>query len=69
MSVVDVATQRKFGSIVDFAATTGQVYPKVVGLIVNIRGKKDPVYIPWSSVHPTNLQKKILIDFCHHNLV
>jgi magnesium transporter len=63
LPVIDAATSRKVGTIIDLAATTGQVYPKVLGLIVKIRRKKDPVYIPWNNVRRTSLADNIVIDF------
>ena len=63
LPVIDAATSRKVGSIVDLAATTGQVFPKVLGLIVKVRSNKDPVYIPWNCVRPTSLRKNVLIDY------
>lgn len=63
LPVIDAATLQKVGTIVDLAATTGQVYPKVLGLIVKIRRKKEPVYIPWNNVRRTSLHDNVLIDY------
>lgn len=62
LPVIDAGTDRKIGRILDFAASTPQVYPKFSALITTIRGSKDPVYIPWSTVRQIVPRKKIVIE-------
>ena len=63
LPVVDARLNRKIGRVVDVAAATGQVYPKTTGLITRVRGKKDPVYIPWVDVRKTTFKHQIDVDF------
>ncbi len=60
--VIDAATNRKIGRILDFAASTTQIYPKFSAFITTVRGSKNPIYIPWSTVRQIVPRKKIVIE-------
>lgn len=62
LPVLDAAVGKKIGTLVDLAATMGQVYPRITGLIVKMKGRKMPVYVPWNSVRKTVYRKHVSID-------
>ncbi len=62
LPVVDAQSNKVIGTIVDLAATTGQVYPKVTGLLVRSRGRKQPSYLQWSSIQRPVDKKFIALD-------
>jgi len=63
LPVVNASGSKRLGRIVDLAASTGQVYPKVTGLITKVRGRKEPVYVPWNLVRRTTFTKQVAIDY------
>jgi magnesium transporter len=62
LPVIDAGSGRKIGRILDFAASTSQVYPKFSALITEVHGSKNPIYIPWSTVRQIIPRKKIVIE-------
>lgn len=54
---------KKIGKLVDLAATTTQVYPRVTGLMVRIRRGKPPIYIPWSNVKRVVFKEYIAVEY------
>lgn len=60
--VVNASDGSKLGRIVDLAAATGQVYPKITGLMTRVAGNGKTLYIPWSRVRRTVDQKRIAVD-------
>ncbi len=62
LPVVRIGDNRQIGRLVDLAATTSQVYPRITGLIVQTHRTKPPVYIPWSNVKRMLLKDHIAID-------
>jgi CBS domain-containing protein len=60
--VLSLKTNQKIGRIVDIAATSGQVYPKISGIVVgtSLRGKT--TYISWNDVRRSDFHKKFLVD-------
>lgn len=62
LSVMSSHDNKQIGRVVDLAATTGQVYPKITGIVTKVRGRKEPVYIPWSTVKKTTYKKNISVD-------
>jgi magnesium transporter len=63
LPVVNASGAKRIGRIVDLAASTGQVYPKVTGFIIKVRGRKEPVYVPWNLVRRTTFSKHVAIDY------
>ena len=63
LPIVNPSGSRRIGRIVDLAASTGQVYPKITGIMTDVRGRREPVYIPWNLVRKTNFKKRIAIDY------
>jgi len=62
LPVVDARSGRVMGRVIDLAATTGQVYPKITGILVRARGRRQPVYLPWSSIQRPEGKKFIALD-------
>jgi magnesium transporter len=52
---------RTLGRLTDIAATLGQVYPRVSGLLVKVSGKKPPAYIPWNCIRNSLTERKIRV--------
>jgi magnesium transporter len=63
LPVLDNKTNQKIGHLVDLAATTIQVYPRITGLITKLKGRKDLVYIPWSNVKKAQFRKFISVEY------
>jgi CBS domain-containing protein/sporulation protein YlmC with PRC-barrel domain len=53
----------KIGKIVDLAARTSHVYPKITAIIALMQGSLEPVYIPWSHVRLTVFKKHVTVDY------
>ncbi len=68
LPVVNASGSKRVGRILDLAASTGQVYPKITGIITKVRGRRDPVYIPWNLVRRTTFRKRIAIDYSPESL-
>jgi magnesium transporter len=62
LPVVRISNNRRIGKLVDLAATTSQVYPRVTGLLVQTHRNKPPIYIPWSNVKRMVFKEHIAID-------
>jgi magnesium transporter len=62
LPVVDAQSEQPLGHILDLAVAMGQVYPKTTGLITKLRGKRQPVYIPWSDVKKTTFKKAVPVE-------
>jgi magnesium transporter len=60
--VTSLRTNTRLGRVVDIAASTGQVYPKVTWLLVSRLGTRVPFFVPWSCVRRSEYTKKILAD-------
>jgi CBS domain-containing protein/sporulation protein YlmC with PRC-barrel domain len=60
--VIDAGTNRKIGRILDFAASTTQIYPKFSAIITTMHGSKNPIYIPWSTVRQIVPRREIVIE-------
>jgi magnesium transporter len=60
--VIDAGTNRKIGRILDYAASTTQIYPKFSACITAIPDSKTPIYIPWSAVRQIVPRRKIVIE-------
>mgnify|MGYP001593406766 CR=1 FL=1 len=60
--LIDESSQSVVGRVVDFAAAPGQVYPKITGIIAQLKNKKEPMYIAWSIVKKTSFRKNISIS-------
>jgi CBS domain-containing protein/sporulation protein YlmC with PRC-barrel domain len=63
LPVYRVSDNKRMGRLVDLAAVTTQVYPRVTGIMVRIHIGKPAVYIPWSSVKLMVLKKRITVDY------
>jgi CBS domain-containing protein len=62
LPVVRISNNKRIGKLVDLAAITSQVYPRVTGLMMQTHRHKPAIYIPWSSVKRIVLKKYIAID-------
>jgi len=58
-----MSDNKRIGKLVDLAATTMQVYPRVTGLIVRTHRRKPPIYIPWSNVKRMVFKEHIAVEY------
>jgi CBS domain-containing protein/sporulation protein YlmC with PRC-barrel domain len=63
LPIFSATTGRKIGRIVDLAARTSHVYPKITALIARVSGDSEPVYIAWPHVHLTVFKKHVTVDY------
>ncbi|HTY36236.1 MAG TPA: CBS domain-containing protein [Bacteroidota bacterium] len=63
LPIFNASTGKKIGRIVDLAARTSHVYPKITALIASIHEKDEPVYIPWSLVRLTVFKKHMTVEY------
>jgi len=63
LPVVNASGSKRIGRIIDLAASTGQVYPKVTGIITKVPGRREPLYVPWHLVRRTTFSKRVAIDY------
>lgn len=60
--VLDVCTNEGVGRVVDLAATTGQVFPRITGVMTRPKGRREPIYIPWNKLKHFDPPRCIKID-------
>jgi CBS domain-containing protein/flagellar motility protein MotE (MotC chaperone) len=63
LPLFSAATGRKIGRIVDLAARTSHVYPKITALIAQMNNGGEPVYIAWSHVRLTVFKKHVTVEY------
>jgi len=63
LPVFSLSSGKRIGRIIDLAARTSHVYPKITALITKLRDKKVPVYIPWNSVRLTALKRHVSVEY------
>jgi CBS domain-containing protein/sporulation protein YlmC with PRC-barrel domain len=63
LQVIRDDNKTKIGKVIDLAASTGQVYPKITGIIVHGHLAQKPVYIAWSCVRKASYKKFISVDY------
>ena len=63
LPVLRISDNKRIGKLVDLAATTLQVYPRVTGLMVRTRHGKPPIYIPWSNVKRMVFKEHIAVEY------
>jgi magnesium transporter len=63
LPVYRIGDSKRIGKLVDLAAVTTQVYPRITGIMVRIHIGRPPVYIPWSSVKLMVMEKRITVDY------
>jgi CBS domain-containing protein len=63
LPVIRTSDNKRIGKLVDFAASTAQVYPRVTGIVVRTHIGKPPVYIPWSNVKRIVFKKHLAIEY------
>jgi magnesium transporter len=63
LPLINVSDNREIGRIADLSAATGQVYPKITGMIVEVKGGKETAYIPWNKARKIVPQRNITIDY------
>ena len=63
LPVLRISDNKRIGKLVDLAATTMQVYPRVTGLMVRTRHSKPPIYIPWSNVKRMVFKEHIAVEY------
>jgi magnesium transporter len=62
LPVYDSDRDKKIGHITDLASTTSQVFPRITGVLANVKHTKGPIYIPWANVRIGAFQKRITVD-------
>jgi CBS domain-containing protein len=62
LPIVRVSDNKRIGKLIDLAATTSQVYPRVTGLMVRTRRTKPPIYISWSNVKRMVFKEHIAVE-------
>jgi len=62
LPVYDSDRNKNIGHIIDLASTTSQVFPRITGVLANLKHMKGPVYIPWTNVRIGAFQKSITVD-------
>ena len=62
LPVLRMSDNKRIGKLVDLAATTTQVYPRVTGLMVRINRGKLPIYIPWSNVKRMVFKEHLAVE-------
>ncbi len=63
LPVFNATGGKRIGRIVDLAARTSHVYPKITALIVKTHESPKPVYIPWRLVRLTVFQKHVTAEY------
>ncbi len=63
LPVYRISDNKRIGKLVDLAAVTTQVYPRVTGLMVRTHRSKTPVYIPWINVKRMVFKEHIAVDY------
>ena len=63
LPVLRISDNKRIGKLVDLAATTIQVYPRVTGLMVRTHRGKPPIYIPWSNVKRMVFKEHIAVEY------
>ncbi len=62
LPIYDSERNKKIGHITDLASTTSQVYPRITGILADLKHRKGPVYISWPNVRIAALQKSVSVD-------
>jgi magnesium transporter len=60
--IVRINNKERIGTVVDLAAATSQVYPRVTGLIMQTNRRRPPMYISWSNVKRIGFKEFIAVD-------
>lgn len=63
LPLFSATTGKKIGHIVDLAARTSHVYPKITALIAQPGSGGEPVYIAWRHVRLTVFKKHITVEY------
>ena len=63
LPIFNASTGKKIGRIIDLAARTSHVYPKITALIASVHDKQEPLYIPWSFVRLTVFKKHVTVEY------
>ncbi|MFH0989287.1 MAG: CBS domain-containing protein [bacterium] len=63
LPVVRASDNYRIGKLVDVAASTGQVYPRITGLMVKTRNDRQPIYISWNLVTRLVFKEHLAVDF------
>jgi magnesium transporter len=63
LPIFNATTGKKIGRIVDLAARTSHVYPKITALIASIQDRQEPLYIPWNLVRLTVFKKHVTVEY------
>jgi magnesium transporter len=62
LPILRISDSKRIGKLIDLAATTTQVYPRVTGLMVKTVPGKPPMYISWSNVKRIVFKEHIAVD-------
>ena len=62
LPVYRIDNNKRIGRLVDFAASTTQVYPRITGLLVQTARGKPPKYIPWTYVKRFVFKEQLAVE-------
>lgn len=63
LPIFNASSGKKIGRIVDLAARTSHVYPKITALIAAMHDSREPVYVPWTYVRLTVFKKHVTVEY------
>jgi magnesium transporter len=63
LPIYNASTGRKIGRIVDLAARTSHVYPKITAVIASMNENGEQVYVPWTFVRLTVFKKHVTVEY------
>lgn len=62
LPVVRASDGARIGRLVDMAAASGPVYPKITGILARTPGQREPLYIPWAAVRRSAYPTRISVE-------
>ncbi len=63
LPIYNATSGKKIGRIINLAARTSHVYPKITALIASVNNKGEEVYIPWKFVRLTVFKKHVTVEY------
>lgn len=60
--IIDSSDHRRLGRVTDIAASSGQVYPKIAGVVARMKHSSTPLYIPWSGIILSAQKKNFFLE-------
>ncbi len=60
--IIDSSDHRRLGRVTDIAASSGQVYLKIAGVVAKMKDFPAPLYIPWSGIILSAQKKQFFLE-------